>query len=733
MKKKKSKLLEKVFKHDIMEKKYNPKDVEKRIYRFWEETGYFNPDNLSGENSFSIVLPPPNVTGNLHMGHAAMIAYQDIMIRVSRMKGEKALWIPGTDHASIATSSKVEKIIYKKEKKTRHDLGREEFLKRVEEFAQSSHDTIVGQIKSLGASLDWSREAYTLDEKRNIAVNTAFKKMFDEGLIYRGERIVNWDPLMGTTVSDDEIEREEKKTPFYYFKFGPFTIATSRPETKLGDRYIVMHPKDKRYLRYKHKEEIDVEWINGKITATIIKDEAVDPEFGTGAMTITPWHDLTDFEIAERHSLEKKQIIDFDGKLLDIAGEFSGMHIKKARPLIVEKFKEKGLLVDVDENYTNSIAVNSRGGGVIESQIKKQWFVDVKKQFVLTKSEIDGIESGEKVSLKELMRKPIETGQIRIFPDRFKKIYYHWIDNLRDWCISRQIWYGHRIPVWYKGGEVYCGIEPPKEKEWKQDEDTLDTWFSSSLWTFSTLGWPEKTKDFELYHPTSVMETGYDILFFWVARMILMTTYILGEVPFKNIYLHGLVLDEKGKKMSKSVGNTIDPLDMIEKYGADATRISLIVGATAGTDIRLSENKIKGYRNFTNKLWNIARFVLMKTEKLDLENEPQLSKRDKEIMDEFYEIAKKVNRELEEYRFSHSAETLYHYIWHNFADNIIEESKDILEDKEKCEGRGFVLLRVLSESIKLLHPFMPYVTEEIYQILPIKEKKETIMIEEWPV
>ncbi len=714
-----------------MEKKYNPQEVEKRIYDFWEKTGYFNPDNLPDGEPYSIVLPPPNVTGNLHMGHAATIAYQDILIRYNRMKGKKALWTPGTDHASIATSSKVEKILYKEEGLTRHDLGREEFLKRVEDFAQGSHDTIVGQVKSLGASLDWSREAYTLDEKRNLAVNTAFKTMFDEGLVFRGPRIVNWDPYMETTVSDDEIEREEKNTPFYYLKFGPFTIGTSRPETKFGDKYVVMHPEDKRYLNYKHGQELEVEWINGKIKATIIKDDAVEPEFGTGAMTITPWHDLTDFEIAERHNLEKEQVIDFKGKLLDIAGEFAGMHIKKARPLIVEKFKEKGLLVKVDENYVNSVAVNSRGGGIIEAQIKEQWFVDVNKKFTLKKSNIDGIKEGEEVSLKELMRKPIETGQVKIIPERFKKIYYHWIDNLRDWCISRQIWYGHRVPVWQKGDKIYCGGTPPEGGGWVQDEDTLDTWFSSSLWTFSTLGWPEKTEDLEFFHPTTVIETGYDILFFWVARMMMMTGYLLGDIPFENIYLHGLVLDEKGKKMSKSIGNTIDPLDMIEKYGADATRMSLIIGSTAGTDVRLSENKIKGYRNFTNKLWNVARFVLMKTEDYNIEEKEEWSERDKEIYEEFKGVAGEVSKEIDNFQFSHAAEKLYHYLWHTFADKILEESKEVLDGKKGKSARQELLLNILMDIIKLLHPFAPYVTEEIYQLLPL-EKKKSIMIEEWP-
>ncbi len=614
---------------ESFEPRYDHTSEEEKIYGLWEKSGYFNPDKCTKDGvakkdaePFSIVLPPPNVTGNLHMGHAAMLVIEDILVRIARMQGKRTVWIPGTDHAAIATQSKVESELYKKEKKTRYDLGREEFLSRVEEFAQKSRDTIVHQIKRMGASVDWSREAYTLDDKRSEAVRTAFKTMYDAGLIYRGARIVHWDPNLQTTVSDDEIEWIEEKTPLYYLQYGPFEIATARPETKFGDKYVVMHPADTRYKKYKEGQQINLEWINGPITATIIKDEAIDMAFGTGVMTITPWHDAADFDIAERHKLDKEQIIDEQGLLLPIAGEFAGMHIKKARPLIVEKLQAKGLVVKVDEHYVHHVATNSRGGGVIEPQIKEQWFVDVNKKFS---------RGGETMSLKDLMRRPIERGEIKIIPERFEKIYFHWIDNLRDWCISRQIWFGHRIPVWYheprcvprKGHEkdvVRCPQIVIAEKkpacefcdaQFVQDPDTLDTWFSSGLWTFSTLGWPETTNDLKTYHPTNVLETGYDILFFWVARMILMSEYLLGEAPFRTVYLHGLVRDEQGRKMSKSIGNVIDPLDMIEKYGADATRLSLVIGAAPGNDIKLSEDKVRGYRNFATKIWNAARFIAM--------------------------------------------------------------------------------------------------------------------------
>ncbi len=732
-----------------MDTRYDYQFLEDKIYEKWDKSGFFNPDvcvkkGVARKNAkkFSIVLPPPNVTGNLHIGHAAMLAIEDIMVRYARMNGFKTLWIPGTDHAAIATQAKVESNIYKKEGRTRHDMGREEFLKRVEEFAQESHDNIVRQVKKMGSSVDWSREAYTLDEKRSLAVRTAFKRMYDEGLIYKGARIVNWDPKMQTTVSDDELEYIEEKVPFYYLKFGPFIIGTARPETKFGDKYVVMHPDDKRYAKYRDGEKLEVEWINGPIMATVIKDKAVDMKFGTGVMTITPWHDATDFEIAERRRLDKEQVIDQYGKLLPLAGEFAGLHISKARPLIAEKFKERGLLQKAEENYTHNVAVNQRGGGRIEPQIKEQWFVDVNREFLLKKSKIKGIKSGEKTTLKKMMKAAVKNGQIKILPKRFEKVYFHWIDNLRDWCISRQIWYGHRIPVWYKSNsktrnqksktskDIYAGVKPPKGGGWEQDPDTLDTWFSSGIWTFSTLGWPKETKDFLEFHPTSVLETGYDILFFWVARMILMSGYLLGEVPFEKVYLHGLVRDAQGRKMSKSLGNTIDPLSMSEMYGADAVRLSLVIGSAPGNDIKISEDKIRGYRNFATKIWNASRFVLLNYS--ETRTKPKFTADDKKRIAEVKDLKKRVSRYLDKFDFNRAGDSLYHYFWDIFADKAIESFKPRLNSDNQPDRAAAqeTVMRMLREQIKMLHPFMPFVTEEIWGLLPGNEGK-LLMVEKW--
>lgn len=713
-------------------KPYSPQDNEGSIYEKWEKSGYFNPDVCIEKGivapdaeAFSIVLPPPNVTGVLHMGHAAMLAVEDILVRYNRMQGKRTLWIPGTDSAAIATQSKVEKEIYKNENKTRHDLGREELLRRVSEFAESSKDTIIGQTKAMGSSLDWSRYAYTLDEKRYRAVMEAFVRMYNAGLIYRGERIVNWDPKGQTTISDDEVVYEERKEKFYYLKYGPFIIGTSRPETKFGDKYVVMHPDDARYKEYKDGQQLELEWINGPITATVIKDEAIDMEFGTGVMTITPWHDVTDFDIANRHHLDKEQVIDERGILLPIAGEFAGQHIKKARANIVDKLRAKGLL-EKEEDYTHNVATAERTGEVIEPQIKAQWFIAV--------NEPVEFKDGRKMTLKEKMREVVEIGEVSIAPDRFNKTYYHWIDNLRDWNISRQIWFGHRIPAWFKDGEVKVQIDSPGE-DWEQDPDTLDTWFSSGLWTFSTLGWPEETSDLQTYHPTSVLETGYDILFFWVARMILMSTFLLGEVPFKNVYLHGLVRDAKGRKMSKSLGNIIDPLEMISKYGADATRLSLVVGAAPGNDVPLSEDKIRGYKNFANKLWNISRFVLSNTENIDNAAEINYSSREKEILSELYRVVNEISDDINNFRLYIAAEKTYHYVWDELAAKVLEESKAIInsEDEAVRNSRQATLRECLVVSLKILHPFMPFVTEAIWQRLPNEMRtRDFLMIESWP-
>ncbi len=726
---------------EVFLKPYDPAQHEDALYAMWEQSGFFNPDvciekgvTKADAEPFSIVLPPPNVTGTLHMGHASMLAIEDILVRYNRMRGKRTLWIPGTDSAALATQSKVEGIIYKKEKKRRDEIGREELLRRIGLFAEESKDTIIGQTKKMGSSLDWSRYAFTLDETRYKAVTEAFIRMYNDGLIYRGARSVNWDPAMQTTVSDDEVVYKETNSPFYYFKYGPFTIGTVRPETKFGDKYVVMHPDDKRYAEYKHGQQIEVEWINGPITATIIKDEAADPEMGSGVMTITPWHSAVDFEIAQRHNLEKEQIIDERGILLPIAGEFAGQHIKKARAAIVEKMQAKGLVEKIDEHYTNNVATNERGGGIIEPQIKEQWFIDVNKEFTMGHSEIPGVTEGDTVTLKMLMQKAVENGGISIFPERFERVYYHWINNLHDWCISRQIWYGHRIPAWFKDGEVQVQTNSPGEG-WTQDPDTLDTWFSSGLWTLSTLGWPEQTEDFKTYHPTTVLETGYDILFFWVARMVLMSTYLVGQVPFKNAYLHGLVRDSKGKKMSKSLGNIINPLDMIAKYGTDATRLSLIVGAAPGNDMPLSEDKVRAYKKFANKLWNISRFTLGNILDADFTQAPALSERDQEILTTLTDTVKEISNDIDKFNLYLAAEKSYHYVWHELADKVLEESKEILNgsDTQATYARQYVLKECLITSLKLLHPFMPFVTETIWQELPAKLKdQEILMVAKWP-
>lgn len=695
-----------------MDKAYNPQLVEEKLYRMWEDGGYFGPELHPDGKPFSIVLPPPNVTGTLHMGHALMLVIEDILVRYHRMLGDKTLWLPGTDHAAIATQAKVEAMLWKEEGKTKNDIGRDAFLARVETFAKQSHDTIVSQMQKMGASVDWKREAYTLDAKRNLAVRTAFKTMYDAGLIYKGARIVNWDPKLKTTVSDDEVEWKEETAPLYFLQYGPFVITTARPETKFGDKYVVMHPDDTRYEKYRDGQKIDVEWINGHVTATVIKDSAIDREFGTGVMTITPWHDRTDFEIAERHGLDKEQIIDFNGLLLPIAGEFAGQHIKKARPAIVEKLKAKGLIVKIQDTYTHRIATNSRGGGIIEPQIKEQWFVSVNKEFT---------RHGKSVTLKKLMRDAVSSGRITITPDHFTKIYYHWIDNLRDWCISRQIWYGHRIPVWYKSDKIYCDITPPTGGGWIQDPDTLDTWFSSGLWTFSTLGWPEKTADLEAFHPTSVLETGYDILFFWVARMILMTTYLLDDIPFRKVLLHGLVRDAAKQKMSKSKGNIIDPLDLSLKYGTDALRIGLIFSTAAGNDIPMSEDKIRGMKFFINKLWNIARFISL--QKPTEGGTPHPS--DAAMLDKIATLTETVTANIEAFRLHDAAQSLYQFIWHEFADVYIEDVK-----KRMDTPAYDALLSSFQTLLALAHPFIPFVTEEIWTTLG---KKDTPLINApWP-
>lgn len=721
---------------------YNPDEHEDTLYALWENSGYFDPDNCIRDGiaapdaeTFSIVLPPPNVTGTLHMGHAAMLAIEDILVRYHRMRGKRTLWIPGTDSAAIATQSKVEKIILKEEKKSRHDLGREELLKRVEAFAEESKETIISQTKKIGSSLDWSRYAFTLDEQRYHAVMTAFVRMYENGLIYRGDRIVNWDPKGQTTISDDEIVYEERQAKLYTFKYNkdfPITIATTRPETKVGDTAVAVHPDDQRYQQY-IGQTFDFTFCDVPVSVTIVADAEVDPEFGTGAVGVTPAHSRTDWDIADRAGITRRpQVINEYAKMM-VEGRLNNLKTTVAREEVVQWLETEGLLEKV-EDVKQNVSTAERTGGIIEPLPKLQWWINVNKKFTLEHSEIPGIKSGSEVTLKELMIAAVEHDGITILPERFERVYYNWIYNLNDWCISRQIWYGHRIPAWYKGDEMKVQIESPGAG-WEQESDTLDTWFSSGLWTMSTLGWPEKTDDYKTYHPTTVLETAYDILFFWVARMILMTTYFAGQVPFKYVYIHGLVRDEKGRKMSKSLDNTINPLDMIAKYGADATRLSLIVGAAPGNDMPLGEDKVRAYKKFANKLWNISRFVLSSIADADWEQKPELSQRDEEILADLRKTIAEVSDDIEKFSLYLAAEKAYHYVWHELADKVLEESKPILAgaDDEAKFARQYVLKECLLNSLKLLHPFMPFVTEAIWQQLPpALRDRPLLMVTKWP-
>ncbi|MEA1909550.1 MAG: valine--tRNA ligase [Patescibacteria group bacterium] len=713
-------------------KAYDPSVAEEQMNAKWKKADVFNPDNQKEGKPFCMVFPPANVTGILHLGHALSVSIEDILARYKRMQGFKTLFLPGTDHAAIATQAKVEAELYKKDKKTHRDFSREEFLEMVKDYAKNSQSTILDQLNKLGASVDWSRLAYTMDKKRTLAVKTAFKRLYEKGLIYQGKRLVNWDPKLQTNVSDDEIKWEEETTKFYYFKYGPFTIGTTRPETKFGDKYVVMHPDDDRYSKYEHGQKIELEWINSQIEATIIKDDSIDMELGTGVMTITPAHDTTDYDIAQKHDLDIEPIIDLQGHMLPIAGEFEGQYIAKARKGVVEKLEQKGLLEKIDEKYVHRIATNSRGGGIIEPQIRKQWFMAVDKPFTLEHSEIDGIKSGSETTLKQLMRHVVESGQINIIPNHFDKTYFHWIDNLRDWNISRQIVFGHQIPVWYKNDKVYCDTKAPSGDDWKQDPDTLDTWFSSGLWSFSTLGWPEETNDLKTFHPNSILETGYDILFFWVARMVLMSGSLLGQVPFNTVYLHGLIRDSERQKMSKSKGNAIDPLDIMQKYGTDALRFSLVYANAGGTDTAFMEDRVKGMKHFANKLWNIFRFISsnlsLDIEKLDSPPSANTDA-DKQILDSLELIIKDSTKHIEAYRFNEAAQAIYQFVWHELADKYIEASKEQLQDDANSENTQRILVLCLETSLKLLHPFMPFITEYIWGLLG---HKTILATEEWP-
>lgn len=702
---------------DKFRKPYDPGETEERIYKLWEGSGYFNPDNLPPINGsprnepFTVIMPPPNANGSLHAGHALVVTLEDIMVRFARMRGKRALWVPGADHAGFETQVVYEKQL-EKEGRSRFQMSREELYDEIMAFTLANKSRMEGQLRQLGASCDWSRELFTLDPRVVKTVYDTFIRLHEDGLLYRAPRIVNWCPKHQTSLSNLETEYEERAEPYWYMRYGPFTISTSRPETKFGDKYVVMHPNDARYAQYEEGQEIELEWINGPITATVIKDEAVDREAGTGVMTITPWHDKTDFDIAKRHGLEMEQIIDERGRLLPIAGEFAGMKILEARPKIIEKLKEKGLLVKTDEKYIHTVQLCYKCRTLIEPQVREQWFV---KMELLARGAIQAIERGD----------------VNILTENHKKIALHWLRNIEDWNISRQIAWGIPIPAWHKGGEWKFGDASPGEG-WSRDPDTFDTWFSSGQWPFTALGYP-KSDDFKTHYPTDVMETGADLVFFWVSRMVMLGIYRTGAVPFKTVYFNGMVRDAKGRKMSKSKGNVIDPLEITEQFGTDALRMGLIVGNTPGTDLNLDPQKTGAYKKFANKLWNIARFILSETESADRSSKAALTKVDEGILSRLSEAVADVTEDIEQFRYHLAAEKLYHYVWHEVADKILEESKPILSgsDVKAKASRLSTLYTLLSTSLKLLHPFMPFVTEEIWQSLPYKDS-ELLMIAAWP-
>ncbi len=702
-------------------KAYNAKDYEDSINRQWLESGFFNPDNLKvADNAFpyTIILPPPNVTDRLHLGHASMLAIQDLLIRFHRMNGYRTLWLPGTDHAAIATQAVVEKKIYKEERKTRHDLGREEFLRRVTAFAMENQTTIIEQIKAFGASLDWSRLAYTLDDSRQAAVRQMFVDMYQAGIIYRGERVVNWCPHCQTTLADDEVMYKTEKTILYTFKYWPdfpLEISSTRPETKLGDTAVAVNPKDERYQQY-IGQELNGLFCGQPLLIKIISDREVDQNFGSGALGVTPAHSMADWRMAEEHNLKIIKVINEEAKIREGFGPYSGLSVTEARAAIIKQLEEQHLITKQEE-IEHNLSVCYRCDTAVEPLPSLQWFLAVDKP----------IEKLNGQSLKTKALEVSEQGLVTFTPARFKKRYEDWIKNLRDWCISRQIVFGHQIPVWYRGGEIYVGIDAPNEEGWLQDTDTLDTWFSSGMWTFSTLGWPQtyqahqKNSDLLRFHPTNVLETGYEIITLWVSRMIMMSLFALKEIPFKQVYLHGMILDADGKKMSKSKGNGIDPILVSEKYGNDAVRLSLLLGSTPGTDARLSEDKIASFRNFTNKLWNISRYILSEKSVAEVST-PSLA--DRWIISRLHTTIKSVTEKINQLDFTGAGENLQSFTQDDLADWYIEASK--FEPSTALK----LLPEILKTILKLWHPFMPFVTETIWQEAQLGDS--LLLVTQWP-
>jgi len=680
-------------------KVYEPKKTENKIYQFWLRAGFFNPDKLPDriKKSYTIVIPPPNITGELHMGHALQHVIHDILIRKKRMEGFKTLWLPGTDHAGIATQNVVEKEL-KKDGKTRFDLGREKFVKRIWQWKNKYGNIILDQLKKMGASCDWSRTRFTLDKDYLKAVETAFLYYHKKGWIYQGERTINWCSHCATSLSDLEIVYKEERGILYYIKYGPITIATVRPETKLGDTAVAVNPKDKRYKKFIGKT-IDIETVLGPAKMKVIGDESVDMKFGTGAMKVTPAHDLHDFELGEKHKLEKKQVIGPDGKMTKLAGKYQGLTVKEARERVVEDMKKIGILEKM-EPYTHNVAHCYRCGTVLEPILSKQWFL---KMNVLAKEAI----------------KAVKSGKVKFIPKNFEKIYFDWLKNIKDWCISRQLWWGHKIPL-------------------EGEKDVLDTWFSAALWPFAALGWPKKTRDLKTFYPTDVLITDRGIINLWVTRMIFSGIEFMKKEPFQKVIIHATVLTREGKRMSKSLGTGIDPMNLIEKYGADATRFGIAYQIMGGQDIKFVEDNIVMGRKFCNKIWNASRFVLLQIpntrfqipDKLRILNS-ELTVADKKILRELDKVIKSVNKSLESFQFGKTAHILYDFFWHDFCDIYVEKAKEQISKKEK-ENTQKILLYVILTSLKLLHPFIPFITEEIYQQLPIKNKKRCLMVEKWP-
>lgn len=709
-----------------LEKTYNPKEIEPKLYEKWCENKYFHAEVDRSKKPFTTVMPPPNITGKLHMGHAFDNTLQDILIRYKRMQGYNALWIPGTDHAAIATEVKVTEQL-KAEGIDKKELGREKFLERTWQWKDEYAGTIEGQLKKLGVSCDWDRERFTMDEGCSKAVEEVFIKLYEEGYIYKGSRIVNWCPVCKTALSDAEVDHEEQAGHFWHIKY-PIVgtdrfleIATTRPETMLGDTAIAVHPDDERYKDIVGKNVL-LPLVNREIP--IVADYYVDKEFGTGAVKITPAHDPNDFEVGKRHNLPEINIMNDDATINELGGKYAGMERYEARKAIVSDLEEQGFLVKV-EDHSHNVGTHERCGTTVEPLVKQQWFVRMEE---LAKPAIEAIRNGD----------------LKLIPERMNKTYMNWLSNIRDWCVSRQIWWGHRIPAYYcqECGKVVVAREMPEVcpdcgcTHFVQDEDTLDTWFSSALWPFSTLGWPEKTEDLDYFYPTDVLVTGYDIIFFWVIRMVFSGYAYTGKAPFHTVLFHGLIRDSQGRKMSKSLGNGIDPLEIIEKYGADALRITLVTGNAPGNDMRFYDERVEANRNFANKVWNASRFILMNMEgkEITVPNESDLSAVDQWIISKMNTLTKDVTENMDKFELGIAVQKVYDFIWDEFCDWYIELAKYRIyhaeEDPAAANSALYTLKTVLGDALKLLHPFMPFVTEEIYGALVPEE--ESLMMSSWP-